>query len=410
VAVYRCRVIRIALFQLFIPIISDFIRLTPKRQLVQTHPTTFSTQYNIVVMQRKVSIIGAGPSGFALAADLQIRGMDVLVYSHPDHFRHANEVMEKGQLTVRGKIEGSMPVFITTNMDELVEFSTIIILTVPSTGHETILQELRGFSLQRHTIIAIPGNLFSLIADIEIGCVVETNLSPYSCRMEKDVVTILGKKNLIFIAALQSPPRRAIRHAVEEILPVKLCWCNSVIEVSLLNVNGVFHPLMMLMNAGRIESTDGDFHIYRDGLTDSVAKAMVVIDQVRMQIGRAFGYNMKSALRLSNECYGHTFTSLVDLATNSGPHKGLKAPSDLDNRNISEDVPDLLVCWHSLAEKLGIDASPIKAIIVLAQMATGVDYFQSGRSLDKFHLEDISRSELIRRFMAQPDEAIVSRL
>ncbi|KAL7952706.1 6-phosphogluconate dehydrogenase [Trichoderma compactum] len=361
-------------------------------------------------MQRKVSIIGAGPSGFALVADLQSRGIDIRVYSHPDHFRYANEVTEKGLLTVRGKPEGSMPVCITSDMGDIIEFSTIIIITVPSTGHETVLQQLRRFSLQRHTIICIPGNLFSLIADIEIGCVLETNLSPYSCRMERDVVTILGKKNLIFIAALQSPPSQAVYDMVQEIMPVELCWCSSVLEVCLLNVNGVFHPLMMLMNAARIENTGGDFFLYRDGLTSSVAKAMTVVDQVRMQIGNALGHSMKSALIVSNECYGHDFLDLVDLARNSGPHKGLKAPSDLQNRNISEDVPDLLVCWHSLAEKLGIDASPIKAIIVLAQMTTGVDYFQSGRTLRKLHLEDISRRELIARFTAQPDSFIVSRL
>lgn len=292
----------------------------------------------------------------------------------------------------------------------MIKFSMTIILTIPSTGHETVLQQLRRFSLKQHTIIAIPGNLFSLIADIEIGCVLETNLSPYSCRMERDVVVVLGKKSLIFIAALTNPPSQAMCDAVQEIVPVKLHWCSSVIEVCLLNVNGVFHPLMMLMNAARIESTNGDFLLYRDGLTSSVAKAMTAIDDVRMQIGKAFGYSMRSALTVSNQCYHHTFSDLVDLARNSGPHNGLKAPSNLQNRNISEDVPDLLVCWHGLAEKLGIDASPIKAVIVLARMATGVDYFQCGRSLRKLQLEDVSRSELVERFMAQPDHAIVSRL
>ncbi|CRG82855.1 hypothetical protein PISL3812_00201 [Talaromyces islandicus] len=361
-------------------------------------------------MQRKVSIIGAGPSGFALAADLQNRGMEVLVYSHPDHLRYASEVIDKGQLTVRGRIRSSAPVCITFDMAEVIGFSTTIILTVPSTGHETVLQQLRGFTLQQHTIIAIPGNLFSLIADIEIGCVLETNLSPYSCRMEKDVVVVMGKKSLIFIAALHGLPSRAVCDTIQELVPVKLCWCSSVIEVCLLNVNGVFHPLMMLMNAGRIESTNGDFLLYRDGLTSSVANAMVEVDRVRMEIGKAFGHSLKSALTISNDCYGHSFTDLVDLARNSGPHNRLKAPSDLKNRNISEDVPDLLVCWHSLAEKLGIDASPITAIIVLARMATGVDYFQSGRSLQRLNLEDVSRSELIERFTVQPDNMFVSQL
>ena len=179
---------------------------------------------------------------------------------------------------------------------------------------------------------------------------------------------------------------------------MELKWGINVVEVYLSNINGVFHPLMMLMNAGRIESTTGDFLLYRDGLTRSVANAILALDKVRIKIGAAFGFRLKSVIEVSNESYGQDFTDLVDLAQNSGPHNKLKAPSDMENRNISEDVPNLLVCWHDLAEKLEIDASPVKAVIVLAEMATGIDYMKTGRNLRKLHLEDISRSELIKRF------------
>jgi len=349
-------------------------------------------------MQHKVSIVGAGPAGFALAFDLQIRGTSVLMYSHSTHLRHTNKVKEKGHLSASGAIEGSTVPYITSDMDEVIQFSRIIILTVPSTGQETVLRELKRFPLQRHTIIAVPGNLFSLIAEMEVGCILETNLSPYSCRMDEGGLMVLGKKSRIFIAALQKDLNRVIYDTIQSIFPVELRWCSSVIEVCLLNVNGVFHPLMMLMNAGRIESTAGDFFLYRDGLTPSVANAMLAVDRVRIQIGEAFGLHLKSAVEVSNECYGHNFTNLVELAQNSGPHNKLRAPTDLENRNISEDVPDLLVCWHSLAEKLGIDASPIKAIIVLVEMAMGINYLKTGRNLKKLHLEDISRDELIERF------------
>ncbi|KAL9095192.1 MAG: hypothetical protein Q9165_002448 [Trypethelium subeluteriae] len=352
----------------------------------------------MVEMLHNVSLVGAGPAGFALAIDLQKRGISVLVYSHPSHPRHANEVYDKGHLRVRGKIEENAMLQITSEMSDVVEFSNLIILTVPSTGQETVLKELKGFSLHRHTIVAIPGNLFALIADVEVGCILETNLSPYSCRMDEERLLVLGKKHLVFIAALQKNPDLGIYDTMERVFPSRLGWCSSVIEVCLLNVNGVFHPLMMLMNAGRIENTDGNFFLYRDGLTRSVANAMLAVDRVRIKVGEAFGLRMKSAIEVSNECYGHTFTDLVDLAQNSGPHNRLKAPSNLDNRNISEDVPDLLVSWHSLAEKLGIDASPIKAVVVFVEMATGVDYFKTGRDLHKLHLQNVSRTELIQRF------------
>jgi hypothetical protein len=182
-------------------------------------------------------------------------------------------------------------------------------------------------------------------------------------------------------------------------------WCHNVIEVSLNNINGVFHPLMMLMNAGRIESTGGDFYLYGEGLTRSVANAILAVDAVRLKIGEAFGFRLKGVVETSNECYGHGFIDLVELAQNSGPHKKLKAPADIVNRNISEDVPDLLVCWYGLAEKLGIDASPIKAVIVMAEMATGEVYMESGRNMKRLHLENLSRDELIARFGVAPREA-----
>ncbi|KAK4044168.1 6-phosphogluconate dehydrogenase C-terminal domain-like protein [Parachaetomium inaequale] len=359
-------------------------------------------------MQPTVSIVGAGPAGFALAAELESQGRSVLLYSHPTHLRHANHVKRNGHLATSGLMEGATNLRVTTDMGEAVAFSRVMILTVPSTGQETVLQELRNFSLQQHAIIAVPGNLFSLIADLEVGCVFETNLSPYSCRMDEGGLMVLGKKELVSIAALHQDLDPAVYETVASIFPTQLKWCSSVIEVCLSNVNGVFHPLMMLMNAGRIENTSGDFFIYSAGLTTSVANAMLAIDRVRIKIGEALGLRLKSAVEISNECYGQGFTDFVDLAQNSPPHNKLKAPTNLDNRNITEDVPDLLVSWHCLAEKLGVDATPIKAVITLAEMATGVNYFETGRNLRRLHLEHVSRAELIERFGCVQDKVVTS--
>ncbi|KKY39819.1 putative nad nadp octopine nopaline dehydrogenase [Diaporthe ampelina] len=352
-------------------------------------------------MQLPVSILGAGPAGFALAADLQGHGRSVLLYSHPAHTRHADSVREKGCLRATGVMRGSTTVQITTDIGEVVAFSRVLILTVPSTGQETLLEELKGFDLRLHTLIAIPGNLFSLVAgaEIDVENILETNISPYSCRMEDGTLRVMGRKSVVSIAALRDDLGPEFYAGIQGIFsPVELRWCSSVVEVSLSNINGVFHPLMMLMNAGRIESTAGGFLIYRDGLTRSVANAMLAVDRVRIEVGAKFGLRLKSTIDVSNECYNQGFTDLVDLAQNSPPHNKLKAPADIDNRNISEDVPDLLVAWHALAEKLGIDASPITAVIILVEMATGIKYMRLGRNLRKLHLEDVPRGELIARF------------
>ncbi|KAK1975027.1 NAD/NADP octopine/nopaline dehydrogenase [Colletotrichum cereale] len=363
-----------------------------------------------------VSVLGAGPAGFALAADLQNHGTNTLLYSHRTHLRHAKAVMETGRLQLSCKMEGFTNLQLTTDIAEAVAFSKILVLTVPSTGQLTLLNELRHYDLRFHTIIAIPGNLFSLLkeVDIEAENILETNLSPYSCRMENDELIVFGRKSVIHIAAQRTTAvRPGFREEIQSIFPTRLRWCDNVVEVCLANINGVFHPLMMLMNAGRIESTDGDFLLYRDGLTRTVANAMEAVDRVRMEVCAMFGMRAASAVDISNECYGQTFTNLVDLARNSPPHNKLRAPAGFENRNISEDVADLMVSWHGLAERLGVDASPIAAVIVLAEMSTGIDFRETGRNLDKLRLDGVGRGELINMFsphltsphLAAPTEA-----
>ncbi|CZT48363.1 uncharacterized protein RSE6_09047 [Rhynchosporium secalis] len=354
-------------------------------------------------MQLEVCIVGAGPAGFALAADLSSRGISVLIYSHPSHPRHAKNVISRGHLKCSGAIKGNTFLRITFCIREVVEFSKIIILTVPSTGQRTVLNELKNFALHQHTIIAVPGNLFSLIADaeIKIGHILETNMSPYSCRMNDDgELTVFGKKASISIAALNqhvdiTPNFKA---KIQRIFPQRLQWCHNVVEVSLSNINGVFHPLMILMNAGRIESTPGEFLIYCDGLTRSVAKAILAVDKVRLKIGAAFGFKLEGVIETSNKCYSAHYTDLVDLARNSEPHKMLKAPMQIENRNVTEDVPDLLVAWFGMAGILGVEANAVASVVGLASMATGTDFMREGRNLRNLNLEGMERDELIESF------------
>ena len=223
----------------------------------------------------------------------------MLVYSHPTHLRHAKNVVDKGCLRASGVIEGSGGPRVSFDMREVIEFSKIIILTVPSTGQEMVLQELRTFDLRQHTVIAIPGNLFSVIAEAEMEMehVLEANLSPYSYRMSGRELAVLGKKSLFSIAALQQDLSLALNQKIRSIFPMDLKWGINVLKVCLSNTNSVFHPLIMPINAARIESTAADFLLYRNTLTHSVANAILALDKLRMKIGSALGVEVSNDVR-----------------------------------------------------------------------------------------------------------------
>ncbi|KAF2759743.1 NAD/NADP octopine/nopaline dehydrogenase [Pseudovirgaria hyperparasitica] len=367
------------------------------------------------MLQPRVAIVGAGPAGYALAADLHAHHNSVLIYSHPSHTSHTDAVIRKGVLRSNGLIVSAITPRTTTDMADVVAFAKTVVITVPSTGQETVWEELRRFDLSAHTIVAVPGNLFGLVVqrelrDVKVRAILETNLSPYSCRMSEGALVVLGKKSSFHIARLDDPPSltNPIHHPPDDdadvrlrltaLFPLHLHWCANIVEVCLSNINGVFHPLMVLLNAGRIESTSGAFFFYRDGLTRSVANALVAVDTCRIAVGAALGMSLPSVIQVSNECYGHTFTDLVQLARESEPHRDLRAPQGVESRNIAEDVGDLLVAWYALARVLGVECAPLYAVIVMAGMCTGVDYLVEGRGLARLGLEGVGREELIARF------------
>ncbi len=69
---------------------------------------------------------------------------------------------------------------------------------------------------------------------------------------------------------------------------------SSVLETALSNLNAVFHPTGMIMNAGWIEHTGGNFLFYREGITEAVGRVTAAVDAERMAIARALRVPVRS--------------------------------------------------------------------------------------------------------------------
>ncbi len=105
-----------------------------------------------------------------------------------------------------------------------------------------------------------------------------------------------------------------------------------------------------------------------------------MLDTERLAIGHALGLNLQNLLDVVKNCYGVQYDSIYHFARESPPHNSMKvAPSDLQSRYIIEDVPYALVPWYHLAKNHSLEVPTIELAINLASLATGNDYFITGR-------------------------------
>lgn len=356
---------------------------------------------------QSVTLIGAGNCGCAFAADLASRGKSVMLYAHPDH-RGALPMIEDngGWLKSSGDVNGTFLIKTTNDIGLALQHSPFVVVTVPSFAQDTILQALRPFDLQNHVLIINVGNFFFLSARQATNAkvVLETDISPYATRLKDGGVLIKGTKNNLAIWAAPNTTSQpdvqaqlALRQQVESIFTPHLNWCESLLQVGLNNINPVVHCPAVLMNAGWIEATRGDFFFYGQGMSPSVSRVTEKVDEERLAIARAYGFELVSITDYMNRNYRHgkEYSDYHDFASGSVVHNQTKgAPQNMNHRYVREDIGHCMVPWYELGLKCGLQSPTMKAIIDLASVVSGFDYFTHMRSLRTAGLGDASKEQI----------------
>ena len=361
---------------------------------------------------RTVAVLGAGHGGCAAAADLGRRGYEVRL-----HARSAERLAPLLQgIEVRGVQQGLVPVaLMTTDLADAVHGADLIMLVVPSVGHAPYARDLAPLIDGSQPIFLNPGHtgggLHFLHELRRAGyrgplksC--ETLTLTYITRMEGPAtVNIYSYTKRLRFAALPG------RHAAEMFAVVKPLYpefvqATSVLETGLGNLNAVFHPPGMLMNAGWLERTG--FLFYREGFTSAVGRVTAAVDAERMAVARALGIPATPFLDLFYEA-GLTTKEARDAGDiaraceESEPNRTIKAPPRLDHRYIHEDVGYGLVPMVALGRLAGVATPTMDALVQLASVALGIDYARDGLTLERLGLAGKSPAELVR-FARQGDE------
>lgn len=360
----------------------------------------------------RVAVLGAGHGGQAMAGHLALMGCDVRIFNRGK--LRLEPIRQTGGIELSGLVQGfgAVPVA-TTDMAEALDGAELIMVVVPATGHEFMARAMAphlrdgqvvvlnpgrtGGALEVHTILrqegAAPGAL-----------VAEAQTLIYAARcINPAQVKIFGIKNTVPLAAIPGhrtvDALRMVRRAYPQFVPAI-----NVLKTSLDNIGAIFHPAITVLNAGRIESTNGNFEFYMDGITQATARILEHMDAERIAVAEALGFSATRARDWLYLAYDATGRNLHDAIHNNVGYKGINAPTSLQTRYLWEDVPMSLVPMSSIGNLLGVPTPTIDHIIDLASIIDETDYRGTGRTVERLGLAGLTVREIQR--LVQEGEVI----
>ena len=355
--------------------------------------------------QARYLVVGAGHGGKAMAAHLALMGFQVTLYNRT--FDNIKAIKLRGGIELESYEFGPHGfggiMLVTSDMGEALAEADIMMVVVPSTAHVDIARAASCHLRDGQIVVLHPGRTGGSLEFAKIlrdsGCKADITLAEaetliYAARSDGPAQSrIFGIKETVPLAAFPSVRTQQVLDALAPAYPQFIDGGN-VLHTGLNNMGAIFHPALTLLNAGRIESTGGDFQFYLDGATPSVAKMLEELDRERVTVAAALGIRARTALEWLKMAYNATGANLYEAIHNQPGYRGIKAPATLNNRYIFEEVPMSLVPIAAFGQRYGVAVGAIDAIIRIACIVHQTDYWRRGRTLAKLGIEQLAVNEL----------------
>jgi opine dehydrogenase len=353
------------------------------------------------------TVIGAGNGGKSMAAHLALMGFPVALYNRTPE--HVAAIKARGGIELEG-CDGVPHGFghlhlVTSDMGEALEEADVVMVVVPATAHADVARSAAPHLHDGQIILLNPGRT---------GGALEFVYTLHACGCEADV-TVAEAETLIYASRSEGPAQARI-FRLKEAVPLAALPATrtprvleslstafphfidgtSVLHTSLNNMGAIFHPALTILNAGRIESTGGDFQFYIDGVTPSVARVLEALDRERVTVAASLGIRARTGMEWLRMAYDATGADLHEAIHNQTGYYGIKAPATLKHRYITEDVPMSLVPIAALGQRYGVRVRAMDSIIRQACIIHRTDYWRRGRTLEKLGIDRLSVGEVMR--------------
>ena len=320
-------------------------------------------------------------------------------------------IRAKGIEVVGDIIQGFAEInLVTDNMEEAIRDVDLIVPAVPSTAHSYMARACAPYLKDGQVIFIDPGHTgggleFSTVLR-QMGVkkrvkLCESASLTFICRIVGSAkVRITYRAQDLLFSALPAANTFELYDLIEPEFP-GIIPAKNVLETGLDNANAVLHPPGMLMNAGWIEFTKGNFKFYYEGITPSVGRAIEELDKERIEIAKKFGFKTQ---RYVEHAYKSGLSSVesdsvYETVQAEEANKFIKTGESLKDRYVEEDVGYGLVPIAQIGDIVGVPTPTMDAFIHLANISNQVDYYKSGRNLEKLGLAGLKSVQELDKYV-----------
>lgn len=357
----------------------------------------------------KVTILGAGHGGIAMAGDLTLAGHEVRLAALPDHASNLQLLMAFGGIMVEGITSSgappgfAKPALMTTDVAVALKGAEVVMVVVPAFGQEPYMRALIEHGEKGQIVVFNPGKFGTLVFarmlkdagrfdDFLIG---ETTSFIFAAKTKGlGHVNIKAAKEELPFAALPAVRTAEALWTLTDLYP-QLSPSMGVLQTSIDAPGLIIHPISTLMNMSRIEQI-GPYRNSHYDITPSVGRIMEAVDNERMEVARLLCRETFSFMDTMEVLYKVKGESAYDMMYQITAHNVQMAPESLRHRYVTEDIPYGLATIASIARQIGVPVPRIEAMVNIACMANGEDYWTTGRTAEKLGLGGMTAHEMVR--------------
>lgn len=338
-------------------------------------------------MIERITIIGAGSTGHAVAGIMSMRGFQVTLCDDARFSKELDAVKELGFIQLRGRIRGcGKPAKVTTDPAEAIPGAQAISIHVPADRHEEAARFIAPYLEDGQHILIIPGNLGAFVfrkVFRELGVTAKVTLTEKEgnfcpCRLSAPAEVTVGLP-LNLKGKVASLPASDTERVLKELEGVVEYSPNRNVFEGVINAGNVInHIASTVLSTAEIDHKGSRYSLFKYAFTPSVVHCIEKIAAERKAVIEAMGMTqhgeplgmINKVLHLDEHPEVSVFYEYMD------------GPNSVDHRYLHEDCGCGGAFALSVAKRLGMEMPVMEAFLGVAGALNDRDFIHDGRTLE----------------------------